>query len=101
MLEGLRKINKSYPLAKTKVEQSGEHIVMGSGELYLDSVFHDLRKLYADIEIKVSEPFVAFAETVIDASSVKCVVESANKKNSLAMISEPLDKGLAEYIESG
>lgn len=36
MIEGLRKINKSYPLVHTKVEESGEHIVVGTGELYLD-----------------------------------------------------------------
>lgn len=63
------------------MEESGEHIIIGSGELYMDSIFHDLRKQYADIEIKVSEPFVSFAETVIDASSVKCMVETPNKKN--------------------
>lgn len=44
MLEGLRKISKTYPLAQTKVEESGEHIVIGTGELYMDSIFHDLRK---------------------------------------------------------
>lgn len=47
----------------------------------MDSILHDLRKLYGEIEIKVSEPFVSLSETVVDASSVKCVVESANKKN--------------------
>ena len=31
MTEGLRKISKSYPLAKTTVEESGEHVVMGTG----------------------------------------------------------------------
>ena len=36
MLEGLRKINKIYPMATTKVEESGEHLIIGSGELYLD-----------------------------------------------------------------
>ena len=53
MLEGLRKVNKSYPLLQTKVEESGEHVVLGTGELYLDCVMHDLRKLYSEIEIKV------------------------------------------------
>lgn len=101
MLEGLRKINKTYPLAKTKIEQSGEHIVIGTGELYMDSIFHDLRKQYAEIEIKVSEPFTSFCETVIDTSSVKCFAETNNKKNTLSMIAEPLDKGLAENIEAG
>jgi hypothetical protein len=37
-VEGLRKVNKSYPLLVTKVEESGEHTVFGTGELYLDSV---------------------------------------------------------------
>ena len=37
-MEGLRRINKSYPLAVTKVEESGEHAVLGTGELYLDSL---------------------------------------------------------------
>lgn len=49
MLDGLRKANKSYPLLATKVEESGEHVILGTGELYLDSVMHDLRKLYSDI----------------------------------------------------
>ncbi len=38
MVEGLRCINKSYPLAVTKVEESGEHAILGTGELYLDSL---------------------------------------------------------------
>ena len=42
MVEGLRKINKSYPLAVTKVEESGEHTIMGTGEMFLDSVMKDL-----------------------------------------------------------
>ena len=47
MVEGLRKINKSYPLAITLVEESGEHTILGTGELYLDSLMKDLRELYA------------------------------------------------------
>lgn len=53
MLEGLRKVNRSYPLLITKVEESGEHILIGTGEVYLDCVLHDLRKMYSEIEIKV------------------------------------------------
>jgi translation elongation factor EF-G len=48
MVEGLRKINKSYPLAVTKVEESGEHTIMGTGEIFLDSVMKDLRDLYSE-----------------------------------------------------
>ena len=38
MLDGIRKINKSYPLLTTKVEESGEHILIGTGELYMVSI---------------------------------------------------------------
>lgn len=53
MVEGLRKISKSYPLAITKVEESGEHTILGTGELYLDSIMKDLRELYSEVEVKV------------------------------------------------
>jgi len=87
MIAGLRKINKSYPLVQTKVEESGEHILIGTGELYMDSIFQDLRKVFSpDIEIKVSEPFVQIAETVGDTSSVKCFCETPNKKNTISMM---------------
>lgn len=52
MLDGLRKVNKSYPLVTTKVEESGEHVILGTGELYLDCVMHDLRRMYSEIDIK-------------------------------------------------
>jgi len=35
------------------VEESGEHVILGTGELYLDCVMHDLRKMYSEIDIKV------------------------------------------------
>lgn len=73
MLEGLRKISKSYPLVRTKVEESGEHVILTTGELASDCVLHDLRRMYAEIEIKVADPVVAFCETVAETSSVQCV----------------------------
>lgn len=80
MLDGLRKINKSYPLVTTKVEESGEHIILGTGELYLDCVMHDLRRLFSEIEIKVSDPVVKFCETVVETSALKCYADTPNKK---------------------
>ena len=101
MVEGLRKINKSYPLAVTKVEESGEHTIMGTGEIFLDSIMKDLRELYSEVEVKVADPVVTFCETVVETSSLKCFAETPNKKNKITMIAEPLDKGLAADIENG
>jgi len=101
MLDGIRKINKTYPICSTKVEESGEHVILGTGELYLDSVMYDLRKVFTEIEIKVSDPVVTFCETVVETSSLKCFAETPNKENKLTFIAQPLEKGLAEDIESG
>jgi U5 small nuclear ribonucleoprotein component len=101
MVDGLRKVDKAYPLASTKVEESGEHIISGTGEIYLDCILHDLRKLYGDLEIKVADPVVEFCETVVETSSLKCFAETPNKKNKLYMVAEPLEKGLGEDIEKG
>lgn len=101
MLEGLRKVNKSYPLISTKVEESGEHVVLGTGELYMDCVLHDLRKLYSEMEIKVSDPVTRFCETVVETSAIMCYSITPNKKNKVTMIAEPLDDGIAEDIEGG
>ena len=80
MLDGLRKINKTYPLVETRVEESGEHVILGTGELYLDSVMHDMRRMFAEIEIKVSDPVVRFCETVVETSALKCYADTPNKK---------------------
>ncbi|KAJ2514081.1 hypothetical protein H4217_005957 [Coemansia sp. RSA 1939] len=101
MLSGLRKIGKTYPLAQTRVEESGEHMLLGTGELYLDCIMHDLRCMYSEIEIKVADPVVAFRETVSETSALKVYGDSPNGKNRLTIISEPLDQGIAEDIESG
>ncbi len=75
MVEGLRRISKAYPMAVTRVEESGEHVVFGTGELYLDCIMHDLRHVYSNIEVKVADPVVAFRETVVETSVIKCFAE--------------------------
>ena len=75
MVEGLRRISKAYPMAVTRVEESGEHVVFGTGELYLDCIMHDLRHVYSNIEVKVADPVVGFRETVVETSSMKCFAE--------------------------
>jgi U5 small nuclear ribonucleoprotein component len=75
LVEGLRRVSKSYPMVPTRVEESGEHVLLGTGELYLDCVLHDLRHVHADVEVKVADPIVAFRETVLETSSLKCFAE--------------------------
>jgi U5 small nuclear ribonucleoprotein component len=53
MVDGLRKIDKAYPLAHTKVEESGEHVIMGTGELYMDCLLHDLRNFMETSKLRL------------------------------------------------
>ena len=48
-----------------QVEESGEHIVLGTGELYLDCVMHDLRKMYSEIgELLLHRKLTAVTSTI-------------------------------------
>ena len=58
-------------------------MVLGTGELYLDCVMHDLRHVYAEIEVKVSDPVVGFCETVVETSSLKCFAETPNGRSKV------------------
>eukprot|EP00937_MAST-01D_sp_MAST-1D-sp2_P007366 g7366.t1 len=101
MLDGLRKVSKTFPLLETHVEESGEHVLLGAGELFLDCAMHDLRRTFAEVEVKVADPSVRFRETVSEASSLQCHAATPNGRSRLVMQAEPLDAGLAEDIEAG
>ncbi|ODV92382.1 hypothetical protein CANCADRAFT_86108 [Tortispora caseinolytica NRRL Y-17796] len=100
MIEGLRDLNKTFPSLQTRVEESGEHILLGSGELYMDCVLYSLRKIHARIDIKVSDPATRFAETVLDTSALQCYAISPNGQNKLTMIAEPLEPVIVNDIEN-
>ena len=99
VLSGLRQVQRTYPLVRTHVEESGEHVLFGTGELALDCAMHDLRVMYSEVEIKVADPVTAFCETVSEPSSFPCFAETPNKANQLTMLAEPLDDGLAADVE--
>lgn len=54
--------------------------MLGTGEIYLDCILHDLRRMYSEIEVKVADPVVTFTETVVETSQLKCFAETPNKK---------------------
>merc|ERR1711954_282788 len=76
-------------------EESGEHVILGTGDLYTDCVMQDLRKCYSKIEIREADLGVSLCETVVETSSLKCFEETP-KKNKMTMIVEPMEKGPGE-----
>lgn len=101
MLDSLRKINKSYISCSVKVEESGEHLIFGTGELYMDCVLHDLRNFFSDdLQINVSDPMPKFSETCNDTSFT--VIPTESGENSISIIAEPVnDTKTSIDIENG
>eukprot|EP00359_Climacostomum_virens_P004523 CAMPEP_0204919472 /NCGR_PEP_ID=MMETSP1397-20131031/16834_1 /ASSEMBLY_ACC=CAM_ASM_000891 /TAXON_ID=49980 /ORGANISM="Climacostomum Climacostomum virens, Strain Stock W-24" /LENGTH=824 /DNA_ID=CAMNT_0052093065 /DNA_START=638 /DNA_END=3112 /DNA_ORIENTATION=- len=99
LVEGLAKLVKQDPLVVVETDdQTGEHIVAGSGELHVEVCLHNLEDL-SGISITKSNPVVTYKETVLSASSEVVLAKTANKLNRLYMSAEPFAPRLAEAIE--
>mmetsp|Transcript_6733 Transcript_6733/g.12031 ORF Transcript_6733/g.12031 Transcript_6733/m.12031 type:complete len:1058 (-) Transcript_6733:1445-4618(-) len=102
MVDGIRKCTVVYPGLTAIVEESGEHALVGPGELAMDCALHDIRNAFVpELEIKVSDPSVPFRESVGIRSSVSTSATTTNKKASLSMLAEPLDINLTLALERG
>jgi len=101
LVEGLKRLAKSDPLVQISMEESGEHIIAGAGELHLEICLKDLEEDHAGIPIKKSDPVVSYRETVSAESSITCLSKSPNKHNRLYMKATNFPEGLADAIEAG
>lgn len=101
LVEGLKRLSKSDPMVQCIIEESGEHIVAGAGELHLEICLKDLEEDHACIPLKKSDPVVSYRETVSEESDQTCLSKSPNKHNRLYMEARPMPDGLAEDIDKG
>lgn len=102
LVEGLKRLSKSDPMVQCSIEESGEHIVAGAGELHLEICLKDLREEYCGgIELHTSDPVVSYRESVTETSSQICLSKSPNKHNRLYMTAQPFTSGLSEAVEDG
>merc|ERR1719159_365368 len=101
LVEGLKRLAKSDPMVQCMIEESGEHIIAGAGELHLEICLKDLEEDHAQIPLKQSDPVVSYRETVSEESNQMCLSKSPNKHNRLFMKAAPLPDGLAEDIDKG
>lgn len=100
MFAGLKRLAKSDPMVQCIIEESGEHIIAGAGELHLEICLKDLEEDHACIPIKKSDPVVSYRETVSEESNQMCLSKSPNKHNRLFMKAQPMPDGLAEDIDN-
>merc|ERR1712043_102474 len=101
LVEGLKRLAKSDPMVQCCIEESGEHVIAGAGELHLEICLKDLEEDHACIPLKKSDPVVTYRETVTEVSDRACLSKSPNKHNRLFMRAVPMPDGMAEDIDNG
>merc|ERR1712178_200763 len=101
LVEGLKKLAKSDPLVVCSIEESGEHIIAGCGELHVEICLKDLRDEYAQCDFVMADPVVSYRETVTEESNQICLAKSPNKHNRIYLVAKPIDETLTRLIEEG
>jgi len=102
LVDGLKRLSKSDPMVQCIIEETGEHIVAGAGELHLEICLKDLQDDFmGGAEIRISDPVVSFRETILEKSSRTVMSKSPNKHNRLYFEARPLESGLPEAIDEG
>merc|ERR1711904_611943 len=101
LVEGLKKLAKSDPLVVCSIEESGEHVIAGCGELHVEICLKDLRDEYAQCDFIMSDPVVSYRETVGGESNQTCLSKSPNKHNRLYVVADKLSEELTKDIEDG
>merc|ERR1719351_440673 len=101
LVEGLKRLAKSDPMVQCIIEESGEHIIAGAGELHLEICLKDLEEDHGGIPLRKSDPVVSYRETVSEESDRMCLSKSPNKHNRLFMKCAPFPDGLSEDIDNG
>lgn len=101
LVEGLKRLSKSDPCVLTFINESGDHIVAGAGELHLEICLKDLEEDHAGVPLRISDPVVSYRESVGGDSSQVALSKSPNKHNRLYMTAAPLAEELSKEIESG
>merc|ERR1712137_1305766 len=101
MVEGLKKLSKSDPLVVCTIEESGERVIAGCGELHVEICLKDLREEYAQCDFAVGDPVVSYRETVTQESTVTALAKSPNKHNRIYLKAEKMAEELCAAIEEG
>merc|ERR1719161_394587 len=101
LVEGLKRLSKSDPMVQIFMEESGEHIIAGAGELHLEICLKDLEEDHAQIPLRKSDPVVSYREGVQAESDRMCLSKSPNKHNRLYMKAIPLSDEVAQEIDDG
>ncbi|KAK2119125.1 Elongation factor 2 [Saguinus oedipus] len=100
LVEGLKRLAKSDPMVQCIIEELGEHIIAGAGELHLEICLRDLEEDHACTPIKKSDPVVSYSDTVSEESNVLCL-QVPQQAQPAVHEGVALPHDLAEDIDKG
>ncbi|KAJ1674139.1 translation elongation factor 2 [Spiromyces aspiralis] len=80
LADDLKRLSESDSCTQCYTSESGEHIIVGTGEPHLEIHPKGLKEDHAEVPTKVGDPVVAHHETVQSESSTACLSESLNKE---------------------
>lgn len=82
LVKGLRLLNQADPCVEVMLQETGEHVIMGAGELHLERCLKDLRERFAKIAIHVSPPIVPFRESIVTGGKHRCCLDNSHRRSS-------------------
>jgi 116 kDa U5 small nuclear ribonucleoprotein component len=106
---GMQRLLMTSPGLDVRAEETGEFTICGFGEVHLDAALNELRSVFcANIPIKLSAPFVSFAETVSAARGVLALAGNSAGSGSgsnarshhVGVVSGSLSNPVTSSIES-
>jgi ribosome assembly protein 1 len=69
LVKGLKLLNQADLCVEILVQENGEHILCTAGEVHLQRCVDDLVNLFAKVEVNVSQPIIAFKETIVKSTA--------------------------------
>lgn len=92
LVQGLKLLNQSDPNVVVKMQETGEHVIITTGEVHLEKCIHDLQNLFAKVPLNVSDPIIPFRETIVEPPKIDMV-------NGAIEISHKQQKGEEKEIK--
>lgn len=101
LISGLKFLNQADPCVEVKLQQTGEHVIVATGEVHLEHCIKELKERYANnIELNISQPIVPFRETIVFPPRTDMVNETIDDNNTeFAQPKKQLNKkGIIELL---
>lgn len=97
LINALRMLNQSDPCVEVKLQETGEHVIITTGEVHLERCNVDLVNfLGEEIEFHISKPIVPFRETIITPPKVDMLNENISEQK---IVNTNVNKKGEEIIE--